>query len=106
MYRYLEYLKKCKKDLDKHLWDYLKTIRDIASKYKGRAYIFGSYVKGENIGASDVDVLIEIPDGVSRLEVLHEVRKIIQSRKIEIHVLNESDAQLFKEIIKHYREIN
>jgi len=54
---------------------------------------------------SDVDVLIEVPDGVDRLEVLHEARKLVPDRKVEVHVLNESDTQLFKSIIKHYREV-
>ncbi len=106
MYRYLEYLKRYKKDLEENLRNYLRIIKDVASKYGGRAYIFGSYVKSEDIGASDVDILIEVPDEVNRLEVLHEVRKTIQNRKIEIHVLNESDAQYFKKLIKYYREIN
>ena len=30
-------------------------LRDLAKKYNGRAYVFGSYIKGENIGASDLE---------------------------------------------------
>jgi predicted nucleotidyltransferase len=106
MYRYLEYLKKCRRDLEENLRNYLRIIKEVASRYGGKAYIFGSYIRGEDIGASDIDVLVEIPDGIDRLEVLHEVRRFVKNRKVEIHVLNESDAQVFKKLIKHYREIN
>ena len=47
----------------------------------------------------------QVPDSVNRLEVLHEARKLVPNRRVEIHVLNESDAQLFKNVIKYYREV-
>lgn len=100
MYRYIEYMKMTKRDLEENFWNYLKAIRDLAEKYHGEAYIFGSYIRGEGIGASDVDILIEVPDDVDRLKVLHEVRKLVPNRRIEIHVLNKSDAIIFKGLIK------
>lgn len=39
------------------------------------AYLFKSYIRGECIGTSNVDVLIEIRDNVNRLLVLYEIRK-------------------------------
>uniref|UniRef100_A0A7C1II02 Nucleotidyltransferase domain-containing protein n=1 Tax=Fervidicoccus fontis TaxID=683846 RepID=A0A7C1II02_9CREN len=71
----------------------------------GRLYIFGSYLKGGYIAASDVDVLLEVPDNVDRLQVLHEARRLVKNRRIELHVLNHSDAEEFKKIIKEYKEI-
>jgi len=96
MLRYFEYLRKSKKDLEENLENYLKALKELATKYNGRLYVFGSYVKGEYIAASDVDVLLEIPDNVDRLNVLHEARKAVQNRRIEIHVLNSSEAEVFK----------
>ncbi len=105
MYRYFEYLKKSKRDLDENFEKYLVALRDLARKYKGKAYVFGSYIRVESIGASDIDILLEIPDSIDRLSVLHEARRLVSNRRIEIHVLNKSDAEIFKKIIKYYQEI-
>jgi len=96
VYKYFDYLKNTKRDLDENIQKYLMALRDLAKKYNGRAYVFGSYIKGENICASDIDVLLEIPDDIDRLSVLHEARKLVSNRRIEIHVLNKSDAEVFK----------
>jgi predicted nucleotidyltransferase len=105
MYRYFDYLKESKRDLEENLGKYLEILKSIAEKYGGKAYMFGSYVKGGYIGASDIDILIEIPDNIDRFKVLHEARRLVQNRRVEIHVLNESDAKTFKELIKVYKEI-
>ncbi|MCC6009652.1 MAG: nucleotidyltransferase domain-containing protein [Fervidicoccaceae archaeon] len=106
MHRYFEHLKKSKKDLEENIDKYLSELRKLATIYKGRLYIFGSYLKGEYIAASDVDVLLEVPDSVDRLQVLHEARRLVKNRRIELHVLNHSDAEEFKKIIKEYKEIS
>lgn len=103
---YIEYLKRARRDLYENFEEYLKRLIELSRRYGGKAYLFGSYVKRQWIGASDVDVLIEIPDNVDRLNVLHEARKLVPNRRIEIHVLNKSDAETFKQIIKEYREVN
>jgi predicted nucleotidyltransferase len=105
MHRYIEYLKRTKRDLEENLDKYLKELENLAKKNGGKIYLFGSYALQKSIGASDVDVLIEIPDSIDRLEVLHEARKLVPNRRIEIHVLNESDALVFKNLIKYYRSI-
>ncbi|MCS7369572.1 MAG: nucleotidyltransferase domain-containing protein [archaeon GBS-70-058] len=105
MYRYLDYLKRSKEDLEENFGKYLEILNGIAKKYGGKAYMFGSYVKGEYISASDIDILIEIPNNIDRFIVLHEARRLVQNRRVEIHVLNESDAKIFKELIKVYKEI-
>ena len=105
MHRYFKYLRESKRDLEENLEKYLKALRGLATRYNGRLYIFGSYLKGDYIAASDVDVLIEVPDSVDRLQVLHEARRLVQNRRIEIHVLNRSEAELFKRIIKEYKEV-
>lgn len=106
MRRYIEYLKRVRRDLEENFDEYLKRLAELSRKYGGKAYLFGSYVKKQWVGASDVDILIEIPDNIDRLSVLHEARKLVPNRRIEIHVLNKSDAEIFKQIIKEYREVS
>jgi predicted nucleotidyltransferase len=105
MYRHIEYLKKTRKDLEENLEKYLSDLKSLAEKHGGKAYIFGSYLRGGNIAASDIDILIEIPDNIDRLSVLHEARKVAPNTRIEIDVLNKRDAEIFKELIKDYKEI-
>jgi predicted DNA-binding antitoxin AbrB/MazE fold protein len=97
MHRYIEHLKRTKKDLEENLEKYLEELKKLATEKGGRLHIFGSFALGKSIGASEVDVLIEIPDCVDRFEVLHEARKLVTNRRFEttnrmgkvIEVLNE-----------------
>lgn len=57
------------------------------------------------LAASDIDILVEVPNNVDRLQVLHKIRRLVPNKKIEIHVLNKSDAEVFKKIIKVFKEL-
>lgn len=105
MSKYVEYLRRRRKDLENNLDGYLRMLKELATDYNGKLYVFGSYIRGEAIALSDIDVLLEIPDNIDRLEVLHKARKLVPNSKIEIHVLNKKDAEEFKKIIKKYVEI-
>jgi predicted nucleotidyltransferase len=105
MNKYLEYLKMLRDDLEQNLDKYLDAIKCVAQRYGGKAYIFGSYIKGGYIAASDIDILVEMPENIDRLQVLHEIRRLAPNTKIEIHVLNKSDAEEFKKIIKVFKEL-
>lgn len=105
MSRYVEYLRRRRRDLEGNLDRYLNILKELVGRYGGKLYLFGSRVKGNALVSSDLDVLLEIPDGVDRLKVLHEVRRAIPNSMVEIHVLNESDAQIFRKLIKEYREV-
>ena len=105
MYRYLEVLEKRRKDLEKNMNRYLKLLRELARRYGGRAYIFGSRLKGEALPSSDVDILIVIPDQVNRLQVLHGARRLAPNTLIEIHVINENDAKIFIKLVKEFKPI-
>ncbi|MCC6016670.1 MAG: nucleotidyltransferase domain-containing protein [Desulfurococcaceae archaeon] len=105
MHRYLEYLKMLRVDLEKNLEKYLEIIRNAAQRYEGKAYIFGSYVKGDYIAANNVDIPVEVPDDVDRLQVLHEIRRLVLNTEIQIHVLNKTDAEEFKKIIEIFKEL-
>jgi len=88
MSKYVEYLRRRRKDLENNLDGYLRMLKELAIGYNGKLYVFGSYIRGEAIALSDIDVLLEIPDNIDRLEVLHKARKLVPNSKIEIHVLN------------------
>jgi predicted nucleotidyltransferase len=105
MHRYLEYLKMLRVDLEKKLEKYLEIIRNAAQRYEGKAYIFGSYVKGDYIAANNVDIPVEVPNDVDRLQVLHEIRRLVPNTEIQIHVLNKTDAEEFKKIIEIFKEL-
>ncbi len=98
MHRYLDYLRRRRRDLEENLSRYLALLREPARKYGGEAYLFGSRARGEALPSSDVDVLIVVPDNVDRLKVLHEARRLVPNTMVEIHVLNQSDANLFKKL--------
>ena len=105
MHRYLDYLRQRRRDLEENLNRYLALLRDLARRYGGQAYLFGSRVTGNALPSSDVDVLIVVPDHVDRLKVLHEARKLVPNTLIEIHVLNQSDAEEFKKLIGRLKPI-
>ncbi len=105
MHRYIEALRRRREDLDKNLEMYLSRLSALARKYGGRAYIFGSRVRGDALPSSDVDVLIVVPDGVDRLEVLHEARRLVPNTLVDIHVLNEGDAAAFMKMIKELKPL-
>ena len=103
--RYLDLLWRRRRDLEENLEKYLRLLRDLAEKHGGKAYLFGSRLRGDALPSSDVDILIVVPDNVDRLQVLHEARKLVSNTLIQIHVLNEKDAQLFIKIIKNIKPI-
>ena len=105
MHGYLEFLRRRRRDLEENLDKYLLALKKLAERYGGRAYLFGSVLSGEAIAASDVDVLIEVPDDVDRLRVLHEARRLVPNTLVEIHVLNASDAELFKRLVKRIKQL-
>lgn len=98
-------LGKRRRDLEENLDKYLKLLQDLARKYNGRAYLFGSRIKGEALPSSDVDVLLVIPDNVDRLQVLHKARRLVPNTLIEIHVLNENDVEVFAKLVKELKPI-
>lgn len=105
MHRYLEFLERRRRDLEENLGNYLELLRDLARRHGGRAYLFGSRIKGEALPSSDVDVLIVVPDSVDRLRVLHEARRLVPNTLVEIHILNESEAEDFVKLVKSLKPL-
>jgi len=106
MHEYLDYLEKREKDFQMRKKEYFEEIAQIAKRFGGKAYVFGSYIKGESLPGSDVDVLVIVPNNVDRLQVLYELREKIRNRKLEFHVLNEDEGILFLSMLDKYIELN
>lgn len=84
---------------------YFERIRETVKKFNGKAFLFGSYLKGEAIASSDVDVLIVVPSGVKRIEVLKELTTKISNPRFEFHVIHEDEAELYYKFFKPFREL-
>jgi len=93
------------RDLRENLGAYLDHIRRVAEEHGGVAYLFGSALKGGWIAASDVDILVEVPDDVDRISVLLKIRKVVKNPKVEVHVLNRRDSEAFKRLIGELRRV-
>lgn len=52
-----------------------------------RAALFGSYVRGEQESASDLDVLVELPDDKSLLDLVDLKLKLEEALNREVDVL-------------------
>lgn len=101
----LEYLKKENEDFEKNKEKYFEKIKEICKKYEAEAYLFGSYLKGEALAGSDVDVLIVIPKKFNRIEVLLELRKNIRNRKFEFHVIYNEEKSIYLKFIKDFLRV-
>ncbi|BDB98041.1 nucleotidyltransferase domain-containing protein [Saccharolobus caldissimus] len=103
---YNKRLREINEDFKKNKDKYFKIISEIAKKYKGKAYLFGSQIKGTAIASSDVDVLIEIPCNVYWLTVLSELMREIRNPKFEFHIHCGKEAEELKKLIKDYIELD
>jgi len=105
MYEYYKRLKKINEDFVENREKYFLIIKEIVKKYEGKAYLFGSFLKGSAIAASDIEILIEIPNNVYWADVLNELKSKINNPKFEFHVYNKEEAEIIKKLIKDYKEI-
>lgn len=67
-----------------------------------RASIFGSYARGEANEASDVDILIDVPDGMT-LFGLGRLKRLLENalgREVDILTYGGIDPKLEKYILK------
>ena len=62
-------------------------------------YVFGSVVKGRIAGASDIDLLVVLPDGVDGLRSHVEIVKVLEDELgdlaylIDVHVVGRSELE-------------
>ncbi|WP_218042156.1 nucleotidyltransferase domain-containing protein [Infirmifilum lucidum] len=77
-----------------------------------RVYVFGSVLKGEAVGGSDVDVLIVsslLPvDNLSRAEIkarVEELASLPPYHPFELHLADESEAKWYFSRVKELVEV-
>jgi len=105
MREYYKRLERINADFAENREMYFSIIREIAEKYGGRAYLFGSQLKGNAIAASDVDVLVVIPNEVHWLDVLVELKEKVRNPKFQFHVRNVKEAEVIMWLIGQSREL-
>ncbi|WP_291998944.1 nucleotidyltransferase domain-containing protein [Caldivirga sp.] len=105
MFRYYRELGRVNEDFRRNKLRYFKKIIEIAEEYNGKAYLFGSQLRGSATAASDVDILVEVPCGVNWLEVLARLRREVGNPKFEFHVRCGEEAKLMKRMIKEYEDL-
>jgi len=78
-----------------------------------RVYVFGSIVKGEAVGGSDIDILIvskHIPkNNTKRAEIkvkIEELASLPLYHPFEFHLVNEEEAEWYFKRVKELKEIN
>lgn len=78
-----------------------------------RLYVFGSFVKGEAVGGSDVDVLIvseNIPKSnfeKAKIKVkIEELANLPLHHPFEFHIVSTEEARWYFEKIRELKEIN
>ena len=84
---------------------YFSMIRQISKENNGKAYVFGSYVKGGWKGGSDVDILIVIPDDANRIAILNEISEKIRNPIFEFHVIHEKEEKFYLRMIKDFKPL-
>lgn len=72
-----------------------------------RSDLFGSVVRGEAAGESDVDILVELPKGKSLLDLIRLERKLEErlGRKVDLLTYNSLRPSLASYIRKDLRRI-
>jgi|WetSurMetagenome_2_1015567.scaffolds.fasta_scaffold487383_1 uncharacterized protein len=53
-----------------------------------RAYIFGSFVRGENEPGSDLDILVELEPGIGLFKFISIQNQLESALKIQIHLVS------------------
>ena len=92
-------------DFKKNRERYFSLIRQISKENNGKAYVFGSYVKGGWKGGSDVDILIVIPDRAERREILKEISEKIRNPIFEFHVIHQKEEKFYLKMIKDFKPL-
>lgn len=66
----------------------ISTIKPILLKYGvTKSDLFGSFVRGDYNDQSDVDVLIDVPDGMSLFDLIYLKNDLKESLKREVDVV-------------------
>lgn len=113
MENYLDILMK-RAEIIKKWKEYATKIAEVTKTIlpDSRIYVFGSVIKGEATGGSDVDILVvsrNIPkSGIERAEIkvkIEELSNLPLYHPFEFHLVNEEEAKLYFNRVKELEEI-
>jgi poly(A) polymerase Pap1 len=85
-------------DLIKNAKKYIKLSKKIGKKYGCRVFTSGSFGTKKFSLASDLDIVIVIPDEKLREKILIELRKKIKNSKVNFHIITKDFLHLYKKI--------
>lgn len=96
---------KRKEEVFRRLNHYLKKLKKTVSEMdpSGRAFLFGSAMRGEYALTSDVDVLILT--NLKPAKVIARLREEGFDEPFEFHVVNEREFETYKCFVRELREI-
>jgi predicted nucleotidyltransferase len=87
-------------NLIKNAKKYIKISKEIGKKYGCRVFISGSFGTKRFSYASDLDIVIVIPDEKLGEKILIELRKKIKNPKVNFHIITKDFLHLYKKINK------
>jgi poly(A) polymerase Pap1 len=85
-------------DLIRNAKKYIKLSKKIGEKYGRRVFTSGSFGTKKFSLASDLDIVIVIPDEKLREKILIEIRKKIKNPKVNFHIITKDFLHLYKKI--------
>ncbi|MBC7091896.1 MAG: nucleotidyltransferase domain-containing protein [Nitrososphaeria archaeon] len=95
----------------KYIPKLVKAIKETVPDAK--IYVFGSAVKGEAVGGSDIDILIvskSVPENnIKRAEIKVEIEKLAglpYYHPFELHLANENEQKWYFDRIKELESVN
>lgn len=78
-----------------------------------RIYVFGSIVRGESVGGSDIDILIvsqNIPvSNLERAKIRSQIEQAVNlplHHPFEFHIVNLNEAEWYFERVRELEEVN
>jgi predicted nucleotidyltransferase len=87
-------------NLIKNAKKYIKISKEIGKKYGCRVFTSGSFGTKRFSYASDLDIVIVIPDENLGEKILIELRKKIKNPKVNFHIITKDFLHLYKKINK------
>jgi len=107
----MEQKMKILKDFEKNKDKYFRGIKKVAEKYKGKAFIFGSFLrKGDFMGGSDVDILFFSPlldkNRELKWRILRELKEAVnENPRFEFHVVDSKEFKIYTTFLKMRKEL-
>ncbi len=83
-------------DLRRNAEKYIQLAKDIGRRYNAKVFIAGSYGTEKFSKASDLDVVLVVPNKNLIDKLLIELRRKIRNSRVNFHVITEDEKILYK----------